>query len=274
MAEYLPFNEKNSIQEAQINLLFVGQFDQQSIESTRDYAQAELSEALPHMSEVRGGSLQINMSNPGPPVPLRTMSSDLVGFQLSAVQRNAQPSRVLRLANNSLSLSIMDYESWPTTRKVVSEFLEPVLSSLGLPENPVIAFGLRFIDRYTFSGRPDDARAGLLFIQKNPYITPYTFESGSAWHCNTGWFDFSLRDRVLHNLNVASNLVDLSSTVTIDHSATMNLASPLNSTTALFHPQNDSLGFINVLDILHKENKDILRKALLPEMLDKIGLAL
>ena len=54
MGEYLPFQEKHSIQEAQINILFLGTFEQRSIEETRRFAQAELSEELPRAAEGRG----------------------------------------------------------------------------------------------------------------------------------------------------------------------------------------------------------------------------
>ena len=272
MPEYLPYTEKNSIQEAQINLLFLGRFERQSIESARGIAQAELSEFFPRLAEVRGGSLHIDMSSPGTPIPIGTMSSDLVGFELSNVRGNARPDRVLRLAENTLSVSFMDYESWLDARNVLHEYFVPILSSLPLTQNPVIAFGLRFIDRYTYNGKPDEAKAELLFVRENPHITPYVFRAGSVWHCNTGWFDLTLEDRVLHNFNVASNLIDLASTVTIEHQATMHLAIPRQSITALFEHPDRACRFLEVLDVLHDQNKDILRRVLLPEMLVRIGL--
>ena len=273
MAAYLPFHDQHSIQEAQINLLFPGRFDRQVIDTTRGLVQAELSEDLPRLSEVRGGSVQIDLSNPSDPTPLGTLSADVVGFQFSNIQGNGQPARVLRLTDNVLSVSIMDYESWPVASAAVERYLMPLMASLPIAQNPVIAYGLRFIDRYTFNGRPDDANAGLLFERDNPHITPNIFESGSAWHCNTGWFDHWKQDWVLHNLNIASNLMDLSSTVTIDHQSTVHLRSPRQSMDTLFAP-HDSPKFMEVLSTLHDQNKEILRKMLLHEVLVKIGLAL
>ena len=46
MADYLPSLEKHSIQEAQISLLFIGSFDQHTIELARGFAQTELSGAV------------------------------------------------------------------------------------------------------------------------------------------------------------------------------------------------------------------------------------
>ena len=275
-AEYLPFNDKHSIQEAQVSILFLGQFDRQSIEATRGVAQAELSDVLPRAAEVRGGSLRIEINDSAARVPLGTMQSDLVGFEFSKVLANGQRARVLQLANKSLSVSFMDYLSWQAARKDALHYLRAVLASLPLDQNPVVAFSLRFIDRYTFNGDPREARADLLFKKETPHITPYTFEAGANWHCNTGWFDATseeTNDRVLHNLNVASSLVDLSSTVTINHQATRYLGFPRHSAKALLASANDSFGMVNALDSLHDQNKNILVQLLTPDMLAKIGIS-
>lgn len=275
MADYLPFREKHSIQEAQISLLFFGRFDRQPIEMTRGFAEAELSDIFPISAEVRGGSLQIDITNPSEPSPLGAMSSDLVGFQFSKVQGNGQQARVLQLTENVLSASIMDYESWPVAKQDVDRCFQAVLRPLPLNRNPVVGFSHRFIDRFTYSGRPSDARAELLFAKGNPYIAPHIFESGSTWHCNTGWFDSTLgkeRDRVLHNLNISSQPVDLSSAIIIDHHATMHLESPRQSMPALWDPPDEELGLISALDSLHHQNKEILKKVLLTEILSRIGL--
>ena len=262
MGEYLPFQEKHSIQEAQINLLFFGQFDRQAIETARGIANAELSEILPISAEVRGGSLQIDITNPSEPSPLGTMSSDLVGFQFSKVQGNGQQARVLQLTENVLSASIMDYESWPVTNQYAYRCFFAALGSLPLNRNPVVGFSLRFIDRFTYSGRPNDARAELLFVKENPHIAPHIFKAGPTWHCNTGWFDSTIgkgRDRVLHNLNVSSQPVDLSSAVMIDHHATIHLESPRQSMLALWEQPDEEIGLTQALDLLHEQNKEILK---------------
>ena len=277
MAEYLPFHGKHSIQEAQISIHFVGQFDRQNIELTRGFAQSALSDALPRAAEVRGGSVRIDITNPDASPQAGTIQSGLVGFQFSKVQGNGQPARVLRLADNALSISFMDYDSWQATSKDALGYLRPVLTPLPLDQNPVVAFSLRFIDRYTFDGDPEDARADLLFVRETPHITPHTFEAGAAWHCNTGWFDTTIgeeNDRILHNLNVTSNLVDRSSIVTINHQATTYLGRPRHSAEAVLASASRPIGMVEALEILHDQNKSILVQLLVPEMLSKVGIAL
>ena len=277
MAEYLPFQGKHSIQEAQASLLFPGRFERHDIESTRASAEAELRDLLPISAEVRGGSFQINISDPSSPPPLGTMSSDLVGFRFSRIQGNGQQARVLQLTENVLSASVMDYESWPEASEHVNRCFVSVLRALPLNIIPVIGFSLRFIDRFTFSGPPSEARAELLFVKKNPHITAHVFKSGATWHCNTGWFDTTIGtqgDRVLHNLNVSSQPIDLSSAVIVDHNATIHLEAPRQSMAAVWGPPLEELALVGALDILHDQNKGILREILLPEVLSKIGMEL
>ena len=274
MGEYLPFQEKHSIQEAQINILFLGTFDQRSIEETRRFAQAELSEELPRAAEGRGVAFQVEITDPTAPAIQQTIPSGVVGFQFSRVQGNGQVARALQLENNALSVSFMDYESWEVTIKDALKYLRPGLNSLPLEQNPVVAFSLRFIDRYTYSGNPGDARADQIFVRGNPHITPHTFEAGPTWHCNTGWFEHPSEegDRELHNLNVRSSLIDLSSTVTMDHYAIRHLGSPRHTQVALFEPPTAAIGLIDALERLHERNKSILGAILRPEMLAKIGM--
>ena len=270
--KYLPFSGNHSIVEAQANLLFPGQFDREAVVAALGVAQAELASDLPRSAEVRGGSMQIDISNPETPSPIGVMSSDVVGFQLSKVQSNGQPARVLSLAGNILSVSILDYQAWVDTRQTVEQYMRPVLSSLALGQNPVIAFGLRFIDRFTFNGDPNEARADLLIVDDGPHIAPHIFEVGASWHCNTGWFDFTGGDRVLHNLNISSNIVDFSSAVTIDHQATVHVNTARQSIDTLFSPPGKAMGMLAALDMLHDQNKEILHKVLKPETLAEIGL--
>ena len=273
-AEYLPFHDKHSIQEAQISILFLGSFERQAIEVSRGATLAELSDELPRAAEVRGGSLRIDLSDTPAGSAQTTIPADLVGFEFSKVQGSGQRARVLQLANNALSVSFMDYDSWHAARNDAFKYIFAAITSLPLNQNPVVAFSLRFIDRYTFSGNSKGARADLLFAKDTPHLTLHTFHAGPNWHCNTGWFDTTTSvDRVLHNLNVTSNLVDLSSTVTIDHHATRYLTTPRHSTRTLLTPPDEATSLPNALDCLHDQNKEILAQLLVPQMLSRIGIS-
>ena len=277
MGEYLPFHENHSIQEAQVNLIFPNQFTRNAIEAAQSFTKAALSVDFPQASEIRGGSLRIDITNPPQETPPTSVTSGLVGFQFSRIQRNGQPARILSLSNNVLSVSFMDYEGWPSVQQDIEKYLTPSMARLPLTDNPVIAYGLRFIDRYNYLGDAADADAKQLFRNGNPYTAPQVFEAGSTWHSNTGWFDTRIGrsgDRILHNVNIASRPLDMTSAVTVEHNATVQLESPRHSSDALFSPaQEGQLDLLKTLELLHDQNKDVLRGALVPEMLRKIGLA-
>ena len=272
MGEYLPYSEQHSIVEAQIALLFAGEFDPPQMESARRAVEAGLEGQLPRSAEIVQGSVRFDVTNRDTPVQTGPLSSSLAGFEFSRTKGNGQPARVLRLTNNQILVSVLDYEAWETTCRAVIEYIETVLLALALIGNPVLAIGLRFDDRYTFTGDHQAADAGLLFVEGNHYTAAHCFSAGPTWHCNTGWFTSHEAGRVLHNLNVASALVDGASTATIEHAATLYLNTPRQSVEALFSPRTSNTGFRPVLDALHDDNEDILRAILKPDMLAKIGL--
>ena len=169
----------------------------------------------------------------------------------------------------------LEYEAWNKVQDDGLKYITAVLAFLSLAGNPVMAIGLQFKDRYTFTGNSRDAQAALLFVKDNEYLSSRCFNAGPLWHCHTGWFDrLGADDRVLNQLNIGSGMVDQASTVTIDHRATFHLSTPRQSLEALLHPSGGSRGLREVLDALHDKNKSILRNLLQPEMLAKIGMDL
>ena len=153
------------------------------------------------------------------------------------------------------------------------KYITAVLAPVSLAGNPVMATSLQFIDRYTFNGESGDAKAELLFVKDNEYISARCFTAGSLWHCHTGWFDSpNPAGRVLNQLNVGSSVVDQASTVTIEHRVTLHLSTPRQSFEALLDPPDGSLSLGVALDTLHDKNKSILGVILQPEMIARIGM--
>ena len=273
MSEYLPYTEQHSIQEVQVAVQFQHEFGQQEIASARAGVEPEVKDALPRSAEVRGGSVTVEMSNGEAQVRTGSIESSLVGFQYSRVRGDGKPSQILQLANNLVSVNILDYRGWAIARRDSIKYIMALLSFLDLEANPVMATSLKFTDRYTFDGESRDAKAELLFVTVNEHITARCFTAGPLWHCHSGWFDdVDTAGRVLNHLNIGSNLVDLSPTVTIDHEATVHLSTPRQSLPALLRLSEENGGLGVILDTLHNKNKEILSAILQPEMLGKIGM--
>ena len=273
MGEYLPYADQHSIQEARVALHFQHEFDQQEIASARASVEADLKDILPRSAELRGGSVTVNLSNLEPQVRTGSVLSSLAGFQFSRVRGDGKPAQVLQLSDNLVSVNVLEYGGWTEVRADSIKYVTAVLAPLSLAGNPIMATSLQFIDRYTFNGESRDAKAELLFVNDNEYISTRCFTAGSLWHCHTGWFDSpDPAGRVLNQLNVGSGVVDQASTVTIDHRVTLHLSTPRQSLEALLAPTGASHSFGVALDTLHDKNKSILRTILLPSMIAKIGI--
>lgn len=272
MSEYLPYSEQHSIQEAKVALHFQHEFGQQDVERSRDAVAAELKDLLPRSAEIRGSSVAFNLTDPSAPTPMPPVPDHLVGFEFTKIRGDSRPARSLRLVNNSLEVSISDYERWEITLNDTIGYIRTTLALLPLDANPIMAADLQFIDRFAFNGTLDDVDASLLFQQGGDYIAKRCFTSGPLWHCHTGWFDMHPNGRILNHLNIGSAFVDSSPTVTIDHNAVFQLNSPRQSIDALLQPIEENIGLRDILNWLHGRNKQILSELLTQEMQDKIGL--
>ncbi len=271
MGRYLPYSGTHSIQEAVVALHFRGTFNSEAVGRAQNNAQVELRKAFPRSGGIH--ELQVNQTGQGVVVQ-ESGSPRLAGFELSRVKADAKPSRVLRIVGNMLTVNFLEYKNWKSTLKDSLSYIRTVLAPLTLVENPIMAFSLRYIDRYTFDGPAHEPRAEMLLRRGCTYIAERCFEGGPLWHCHSGWFDpLETGDRVLNQLNVGSAIVDQAPTVTVDHNAICQLTAPRQTIESLFQPPSEKIARLeHVLNDLHRRNGTILRAMLLPEMLASIGM--
>ena len=271
MGKYLPYSGEHSIQEAVVAIHFPRAFDPQTVARAQDSVQADLEDVFPLSNQIHQATeIKINQ---GILVQEPETTARLAGFEFSKVRANAKPAHILRLLGEVLTVRFLEYDGWEKTLGNSLRYIRIVLPSLTLEENPIVAFSLRYMDRYTFDGPIDAPSADMLFRKENSYITPYCFQSGPLWHCHSGWFEAHEDNRILNQFNVGSQVVDQISTVTIDHSAIYQLMVPRQTSDALFQPLlGDDTGIENVLKYLHGQNGSILKDVLRPEMLELIGM--
>ena len=268
MGRYLPYSETHSIQEVVVAIHFRGLFGQEEIRRAQSRAQADLMQVFPRSEPIQLQQLQLNQGVVGP------QQTRLAGFELSKVKPDAKFARVLRFAENSLTVNFLEYQNWDSTLQDSLAHIRTVLTSLSLLDNPVVAFSLRYIDRYTFDGPQDEPRAEMLLRRGSEFIAERCFSAGPLWHCNSGWFEpRDTGDRILNQLNIGSAIVDQAPTVTVDHNAICQLKAPRQMVASLFQPSSgEDTGLENVLNVLHDQNGTILSDMLVPEMLERIGM--
>ena len=273
VAQYLPFAGEHSIQEAVVTVQFHVPLPAHLVELARGSVLAVHEDAFPRSREVHGGEIHIDVSDESAAPSMQV--AKLVGFELSRPKGDGVPARVLELSGNSLRVSFFEYTEWNDVAAQSVAYVRSAVARLPLSDVPVVAFGLRYVDRFTFDGPLEQALPELLFRPEAAYLAPSCLESGPLWHCNLGWFESrNEQERVLNQLSVASAVIDGVPTVTIDHNATWQLRGPRQSTDALFaNDDGTRTPLKEALDDLHDGNKSVIRAVLLEDMLEKIGLA-
>ena len=272
MAQYLPFADEHSIQEAVVSVQFQIPLPPHVVNLAQDGVLEAHEDAFPRVREVHGGEMLVDMNDASGPPSMH--AARLVGFELSKPRSDGTPARVLRLSRDVLQVSFPEYTKWDEVVAASISYVRAAVARVSLSDVPVASFGLRYVDRFTFDGTLEQASPALLFREGASYLPPNCFESGPLWHCNLGWFENrSEQERVLNQLNVASGVIDDVPTVTIDHNATWHLRDPRQSDDSLFGEGDAARTPLKqALDALHEGNKGVIRAVLLDDMLKRIGL--
>ncbi|MCY4237702.1 MAG: TIGR04255 family protein [Rhodospirillaceae bacterium] len=274
MAEYLPYAGTNAIQEAVIGVHFQSNFPSSDVDQARSVAEADFKAIFPRSEDIHEAQLKIDNTNQETVRIGGDRAFRRSGFQMIKTGSDGKPSRVLRMVTNLLTVHFMEYDRWAPTLEASLRYILTILPRLDLVGNALQAFSLRYIDRFTFDGYPDDAKASFLIKDESSFVTKQCFSAGPFWHCHSGWFG-TLGDnsRILNQLNIGSSMIDNAPTVTIDHNMICKMER-LHNTVESFQ---DSSGGKNVdfkasLNCLHKMNRDTLSDVLVEDMSRQIGL--
>ena len=274
MSEYLPYAGTNAIQEAVLGVHFRINFPLPDVSRARTVAEADLKETFPRSEDIHEAQVKIENTNQD---VLRIESggaSRLSGFQLTRIGADGKPSRALRMVTNLLTVHFMKYDRWAPTLADSLHYIFTILPRLDLETNALQAFSLRYIDRFTFDGPPDDAKATLLIDETSAYVTKKSFDSGPFWHCHSGWFEISGdSSRILNQLNLGSAMVDNAPTITVDHNMIWQMKRPHNTVESFLESAGgENLGFEASLNHLHDMNHTALTDILLSDVARRIGL--
>ena len=274
MTEYLPYAGTNAIQEAVIGVHFRNNFSLPDVAQARTVAEANLKDIFPRSEDIHEAQLKIENTNQEIMRIEGGGALHLSGFQLIKTGADGKPSRVLRMVTNLLTVHFMKYDRWVPTLSDSLQYILTILPRLDLENNALQAFSLRYIDRFTFDGSPDDAKASLLINDESSFVAKQCFSVGPFWHCNSGWFEeFGDSSRVLSQLNLGSSMVDNAPTVTIDHNMVCQMKRLHNTVESFLESAGGkNTGFEASLNHLHDMNHAVLSDILLADMSRRIGL--
>ncbi len=270
MAQFLPYSGTNSIQEVVIGIHFQSNFNSEQIKQTVDSIKSDLIEEFPSFNEIHKiPNIKIHNGR----ILEEPSTAILTGFEALKIKGDGNPARRLCLLEDIFTVNYLVYSGWNSILDDSIRYLNLVLPSLRLDRNPVQAYSLRYIDRYSFDGTPDKSNIAMLFQYDNSYMTSRCFDSGHLWHCNSGWYDMSIKpNKILNQLNVQSVILDQYLTVSVDHNAVCYLETPRQAIESIFDSHLIDFGVQSALNYLHDCNRSVLIDILKPEMLKRIGL--
>jgi uncharacterized protein (TIGR04255 family) len=135
--------------------------------------------------------------------------------------------------------------------------------------NPIAAISLRFIDRFTFDGDPENASASQLFKSNTQYIPPNILSAGSLWQSNSAWLNNLISEqKCMHQLSVQGVKEADAAVIVVNHSINCNLDIPLTSLQEIGEQPN----LENIFDAQHRANVDVLKNILDEKIQQSIGL--
>jgi uncharacterized protein (TIGR04255 family) len=188
----------------------------QKIADSIEVVKAEFAVEFPAFQPLQ--TFTINLSLPQSSVVGPSMAPTIAGFNLTKLKTDGSPARVLRLMGNVLSVHFSEYTTWKEIGPQAISYIVRCLERIAiLGYDPATSVLLRYIDRFTFDGMPQDANASTLFRADNKFVPSRILNAGYQWHANSGWFEpLGRASSVLNQLNVSSGMAQNAVSVTVD----------------------------------------------------------
>ena len=148
------------------------------------------------------------------------------GLQLSRFRPNGALEWMINIGAPAISFHCLDYTRWDHVWPEMKEYIRVVFHEMGAASVSISAVGLKYVDRFIWSGDTTKYDAKQLFRAETDLLNSRSFGAGPRWHCHSGWFDASPETgEILNQLNVDSGHGildgDASIIVNIDHTQTL-----------------------------------------------------
>ena len=270
MSPVRPVKPDHSINEVVFVLNFSKPFSEKELESLIQL-EGFLKDDLPKMELHKGGGFSLS-----PDGKMEALSPKLVSLSFKHYNEKDTFNWALRAEGNFIAVNCLDYsdgcnEIWPKVHNYINHVTQKLVST----ELSVESLTLQYIDRFIYEGQIDCYEASTIFDDHSEYLNKKVTKVGPYWHIHQGWFDTikELPVRILNVLNITAALADKEHHTTIDHSATIQFKQKITNHKTLF--EDTIKGMITIdyyFDLLHEENKQVLRGLLNSDRIDDIKL--
>lgn len=249
---------------------FERNFSQEELQSV-DNNHTDWKSSLPRRSVVKGG-LVLNPQSP----QINLDQSVIFGFKYNLFNKDGTVREGLHLQDNKVIYLVGEYTVWNEVWPKATKILEPVLQLL--PEsNKVISYSSEYTDLFLVQGDYFNNDPTSLFRSDSDLIPKHIFKRKLNWHSHTGYFE-EIVTPVLHrhltrlNIDIRdnNNRQQRELTMRLFHSITPP-HKPLSQESLSLPEEITSIGLDN-FRILHLKARELLKKLLCNDMLEKIGI--
>jgi uncharacterized protein (TIGR04255 family) len=182
----------------------------------------------------------------------------------------------LNITQNSISVHCIDYTRWNAVWLEMRSFIAAAFKHFGASPVVMSGLGLKYIDRFIWSGSEDDYATSDLFKQDAVFLSGSSFKSGARWHCHTGWFARHEHSEILNQLNVDSARNVMAGrpavVVTVDHAQLLRSDNVQELSEFGKVPGKEPEKLDALMDRLHNDNRGVILELLIPQMATRIGL--
>ncbi|MBT3060818.1 MAG: TIGR04255 family protein [Candidatus Thiodiazotropha sp.] len=202
--------------------------------------------------------------------PAAPSRKELGGVMFDSLNRDGTQQWALKVTPAFISVSFQEYTRWVEIWQKAQEFLA-IVAPVCLNNNDILALGLQYIDEFHWYGTKSEFTASKLFDDQSDYLAPNAFNLDDLWHCHHGYFAYLStpnKHKQLNTINVDildENEVRLARILTTHRSIP---SQPITDMDHLF--ENNAID--EYMDLMHVENKNILKNLLIKDMQTRISL--
>ena len=268
-----PFAGQHAIQSAAFAVDFSAELNVSEIAQIRSAA-VELKAEFPSIADqhLTTVSLQFNPGRQNPPA-VPAAAHDIGGFVMQQSGSETVPPVSIRqivVSRGNVVIAINDYTRWVKFRSDVERYLSILLRGVN-SQKGIAGVALQFSDVFVWRADPEDLDLKKVFSTTTQYLTPSVFNRGAMlWHSHHGYIveqerpvEFSRLDNVNISCNMVGGIPQLQ--ILISHKAVFQKA--------LYKILDvNKLKVSEIMESLHKKNKEILADILSKEVQVKINL--
>lgn len=254
-----PHAGNNSIQNVSIAFDWNTELNTKEIKDIKEAIHPHLASRFPIYQEHQ--LIQINMGGPFS----ASNNNEIGGFVYAESNTNGISNKSLNFNRQNLVISINEYSSWKEFLAEVELSIQAILPLI-LKIKGIIGVGLQYSDLFNWRGARENFNAVSIFSPDTKYLPKNALEFQNLWHSHHGFLSieqYPVQFSLIENVNV--NVIDnngLSVQIVTSHKAML--------TDAIWNSGKEKV--TEILNMMHKSNKEIFKDLLTPEVQLSIGL--